>query len=382
MHEHRRSGSFDAMSELECAVARMFCVGFEGTTVTPNIRRLIDRGIGGVTLFGRNVQSAKQVAELTAELKSVAKRPLIVAVDQEGGRVMRLREGFTSVPAMRAVGQANDVELARGVGRLLARELRAVNIDVDFAPVLDVDTNPANPVIAHRSLGPTPDLVSRLGVAIIEGMQAEGVAACGKHFPGHGDTSQDSHLHLPRLPHALKRLEEIELVPFKAAVRAGVAMIMTAHVVFEPIDPTLPATMSHPVLTGVLRNQLGFDGVVISDGLEMKAIAANFTPDELVTRGANAGLDLFAPCEEGDFRDRVIDALIRAVERGDVPRARIDEANRRIDTLCARFVKPPVSADALNVLASAEHRAVVDRIAQLAEDTSVGAADPTAHRLV
>jgi beta-N-acetylhexosaminidase len=140
--------------------------------------------------------------------------------------------------------------------------------------------------------------------------------------------------------------------------------------------------MSKPVLDGVLRKRLGFDGVVISDGLEMKAIAANFTPDELVTRGANAGLDLFAPCEESDFRDRVIDALIRAVERGDVSRERIAEANRRIDALCTRFVNAPVGPDALKAIGSAEHRAVVDRIAQLAEDTSVGAVDPTAHRLV
>ena len=367
---------------VERAAARMFCVGFEGTTVTPNIRRLIERGIAGVTLFGRNVQSARQVAELTAELKGIAGRPLIVAVDQEGGRVMRLREGFTNVPAMRALGQAGDAALARDVGRLLARELRAVNIDVDFAPVLDVDTNPANPVIGHRSLGADPDLVSRLGVAIIEGMQAEGVAACGKHFPGHGDTSQDSHLHLPRLPHPMDRLSRVELPPFEAAARAGVAMIMTAHVVFEPLDPNYPATMSKPVLDGLLRKRIGFDGVVISDGLEMKAIAANFSVDELVTRGANAGLDLFAPCEESDFRDRAIDALIRAVERGDVSRERVAEANRRIDTLCARFVKAPVGLDSLDVIASAEHREVVERIAQLAEDTSVGAVDPTAHRLV
>jgi beta-N-acetylhexosaminidase len=370
------------MSDIERDVARMFCVGFDGTTVTPNIRRLIERGIGGVILFGRNVQSARQVAELTAELKHLAGRPLMVCVDQEGGRVMRLREGFTNVPAMRAVGKAGDVSLARGVGRLLARELRAVNIDVDFAPVLDVDTNPANPVIGHRSLGPDPDLVSRMGCAIIEGMQAEGVAACGKHFPGHGDTSQDSHLHLPRLPHSMDRLSRVELPPFEAAVRAGVAMIMTAHVIFEPVDANYPATMSKPVLDGILRKQLKFDRVVISDGLEMKAIAANFSVDELVTRGANAGLDLFAPCEESDFRDRAIDALIRAIERGDVSRDRINEANRRIDALCAQFVKPPVSLTALDVIGSAEHRAVVDRIAQFAEDTSVGAADPTAHRLI
>jgi beta-N-acetylhexosaminidase len=294
---------------------------------------------------------------------------------------MRLREGFTPVPAMRAVGQAGDTELARGVGRLLARELRAVNIDVDFAPVLDVDTNPKNPVIGHRSLGPDPELVARLGCAIIEGIQGEGVAACGKHFPGHGDTSQDSHLQLPRLPHSMDRLARVELPPFEAAVRAGVAMIMTAHVIFEPIDPKYPATMSREVLDGLLRKRLGFNGVIISDAMEMKAIAANFPVEEVVTRGANAGIDLFAPCEESDLRDRAIDALAKAVERGDVPRARLDESGKRIDTLASHYAKParPVARD---VIGSDEHRAIVDRIAALAKDTSEGAVDPTAHRRV
>jgi beta-N-acetylhexosaminidase len=371
--------------ELERAAAKMFCVGFDGTTVTPNIRWLIDRGISGVILFGRNVESAEQVASLCADLKAAAgNRPLLICVDQEGGRVMRLRDGFTNVPAMRAVGAANDPVLARGVGRVLGRELRAVNIDVDFAPVLDVDTNPTNPVIAHRSLGRDAQLVAKLGCEIIAGLQEQGVAACGKHFPGHGDTSQDSHLQLPRLPHPMDRLERVELVPFQAAIRAGVAMIMTAHIVFEPIDPTFPGTMSKPVLDGLLRKRLGFDGVIISDGLEMKAIAANYSADELVTRGANAGIDLFAPCEETDFRDRAIDALIKAVETGDVPRERLAESGKRIDELTATYAQPAhaFTLEHAAVLNCAEHREIIRRILEIAKDTSEGAADPTAVRLV
>jgi beta-N-acetylhexosaminidase len=378
----RPGGSFVGMSELERAAAKMFCVGFDGTSVTPSVRRLIDRGVSGVVLFGRNVQSPQQTAELTAELKLIAGRPLMIAVDQEGGRVIRLKNGFTNVPAMRAVGQAGDENLAREVGRVLGRELRAVNFDVDFAPVLDVDTNPDNPVIAHRSLSRDPDVVSRLGCAIIQGMQSEGVAACGKHFPGHGDTSQDSHLHLPRLPHAMDRLNRVELPPFEAAVRAGVAMIMTAHVVFEPLDENYPATMSKPVLDGLLRKRLGFEGVIVSDALEMKAIAAHFPVEQVVTRGVDAGIDVFAACEESDLRDRAIDALIHAVERGEVSRDRLAESARRIDTLMAKYVKPPVDASARKVLGSAEHRAVMEEILALAPDASAGAADPTAHRLV
>jgi beta-N-acetylhexosaminidase len=370
------------MSEIERAAARMFCVGFDGTSVTPAIRRLIERGVSGVVLFGRNVESAEQVAALCTELKRIAGRPLLICVDQEGGRVMRLREGFTTIPSMRAIGQANDVELARGVGKILGRELRAVNIDVDFAPVLDVDTNPQNPVIAHRSFGADPELVSRLGCAVIDGIQSQGVAACGKHFPGHGDTSQDSHLHLPRLPHSMDRLSRIELPPFQAAVRAGVAMIMTAHVIFEPIDAKFPATMSKPVLDGILRKQLGFDGVVISDAMEMKAIAANFSVDEVVTRGALAGLDLFAPCEESDLRDRAIEAMIKAIEQGQVPLERVREAGDRIDALMSRHAKLPATHDVQDVIGCREHQAVVDRIMQLSSDRSEGAPDPTAHRLV
>ncbi len=370
------------MIDIERAATKMFCVGFAGTTVTPAIGRLVERGVAGVILFGRNVQSAQQVAELCAELKSIAGRPLLICIDQEGGRVMRLRDGFTPIPSMRTLGEAGQETLAHEIGQVLGRELRAVNVDVDFAPVLDVDTNPANPVIGHRSFSPDPAVVARLGCAVIQGLQSQGVAACGKHFPGHGDTSQDSHLHLPRLPHSMNRLSSVELPPFEAAVRAGVAAIMTAHVVFEPIDPKFPATMSRDVLDGLLRRKLGFDGVIFSDALEMKAIAAHFSPDELVTRGANAGVDVFCPCEESDFRERVIDALIHAAERGDVPPERLEQAGRRIDALAARYAKPPVDASCRSVIRCAEHQAVVERVLSLANDTSVGAADPTAHRLV
>jgi beta-N-acetylhexosaminidase len=370
-------------NEIERAAAKMFVVGFDGTSVTPAVRRLVDRGISGVVLFGRNVESAEQVAALCAELKSLANRPFMICVDQEGGRVMRLRDGFTRIPSMRAVGEAGDETLARGVGEILGRELRAVNIDVDLAPVLDVDTNPKNPVIAHRSLGRDPSTVSRLGCEIIGGIQSQGVAACAKHFPGHGDTSQDSHLHLPRLGHAMDRLASVELPPFEAAVRAGVAMVMTAHVIFEPLDPTHPATMSKAVLEGLLRKRLNFDGVVISDALEMKAIAKHFAVEEVVTRGANAGVDLFAPCEESDLRDQAIDALIAAAERGDVDTSRMEQSGRRIDALMTRYAKPPAPAGSLLELLNAqESQRVVERILERASDTSQGAPDPTAHRLV
>jgi beta-N-acetylhexosaminidase len=367
------------LDELEKSIARMFCIGFSGTEVTGAARELIGRGAGAVVLFARNVESPGQVAELCGELKSIAARPFLTCIDQEGGRVRRLRDGFTHIPSMRALGQTGDERLAHDVGRVLARELRAVNIDVNFAPTLDVDTNPANPVIGDRSFGATSQLVSRMGTALIRGLQENGVAACGKHFPGHGDTSQDSHHDLPRLPHPIERLEEIELPPFRAAVGAGVGMIMTAHVVFEPIDPDYPATMSERVLHGILRERMKFEGVIVTDDLEMKAISANFGIEEVIVRGANAGVNLFAICHEPGLQNRAIDALIMAVQKGDVALERVVESNRRIDALMARYAHAAGSAGLVEQLNSAEHRAVVARVEELEEDGggNGNANDPT-----
>jgi len=242
---------------------------------------------------------------------------------------------------------------------------RVVEIDVDraeLAPVLDVDTNPANPVIGDRSFGRTAEEVGRLGAAVIRGLQREGVAACGKHFPGHGDTAQDSHVDLPRLPHTLARLEAVELPPFEMAIRAGVASIMTAHVIFEPLDPRYPATMSRAALDAVLRDRMGFDGVVISDDLEMKAIAEHYGLEEAVIRGALAGVDLFLVCHTADVQHRAIDYLAAAVQRGDVPLERVREARRRVDAMVARYVRPPAQADWRTVVGSAEHQRVIDLV--------------------
>jgi beta-N-acetylhexosaminidase len=363
------------MSDLERAVARMFCVGFAGTSIPVEMRQLIDRGVGGAVLFRRNFTDAQQFADLCSELKCHAGRPFFSSIDQEGGRVIRLGAPFTQVPSMRTIGLTGDAELARQIGALLAKELRAANVDMDFAPVLDVDTNPANPVIADRSFGRTPELVSKMGLALIDGLQQEGVAACGKHFPGHGDTSQDSHLDLPRLPHGMERLNEVELPPFAAAARAGVTAIMTAHVVFEAIDPDSPATMSRAVLTGLLRERLGFEGVIVSDDLEMKAIANHYKLEEVIVRSANAGVDLFSICYTPATQNEAIDVLVRAVERGDVARETIDTAGRRLDRLCAKFVRPARIGPISGVIGCLEHQSLVERFSR-AESTR----DPTEYR--
>jgi len=366
------------VQQLHRDIARMFCIGFDGYSIPPHVDRLIARGIGGVALFRRNVESPRALARLCAELKRRADRPFMICIDQEGGRVMRLRDGFTDVPSMRALGRTGDAALAQQVGRVLGTELRAVNGDLNFAPVLDVDTNAANPVIADRSLGGDPSLVARLGVAIARGLQESGVAACGKHFPGHGDTMQDSHVELPRLNLPIERLHAVELAPFAAAVQAGIATIMTAHVVYEAIDHQYPATMSRAVLHDLLRGRLGFDGTIISDDLEMKAIADHFGFDEAITQSANAGVDLLMVCHVARKQEEAIEALIRAVEHGKVKSERIAEANRRIDKLFARFVRPPSDADPTAVLAAPEHLAVAQRVRDLAgEAPGPPTIDPT-----
>jgi beta-N-acetylhexosaminidase len=365
------------MRDLGRDVARMFCIGFDGTSIPRHVEALLKRGVGAAALFRRNVESPQQFATLCAQLKNLSGKPFIIGIDQEGGRVMRLRGQFTDVPSMRDVGKTNDESLAEQVGQVLARESRAMNVDVVFAPVLDVDTNPNNPVIADRSLGGDPASVARLGVALIRGIQGAGVAACGKHFPGHGDTWQDSHFTLPMLEHDMSRIERIELPPFEAAVRAGVATIMTAHVVFKPIDPRYPATLSRTILDGILRRRLGYDNVLISDDMEMKAIAANFGIEDAIVQAVNAGIDLFAICHSHELQNRAIDSLIRGVANGQVSRDRIDEANQRIDRLCQQYIKPPVDNPDLSLIGCAAHQQVAARVREAAKTTAAAPADPT-----
>jgi beta-N-acetylhexosaminidase len=344
-------------SDLFRSCAGLVVVGFPGPAPDAALEALVDDGVAGVILFARNLSSPAQAAGLVAALKRRAGRPFLAAVDQEGGRVARLRGGpFTALPPMRELGLGGDAALVERVGRLLAFELRALGFDLDFAPVLDVDTNPHNPVIGDRSFHADPAEVARLGVALGRGLEAGGVASCGKHFPGHGDTSVDSHLELPSLPHGLQRLREVELVPFAAYARAGLASVMTAHVVFEALEPGLPATMSRAALFGLLRGELGFEGVIVSDDLEMKAISAHLGVERAAVQGLLAGVDLFLVCHHASVQRRVIEALAHAVETGQVPRQALEAARARVEGLLGRFARGP--QDLLATLGSSTHRAL------------------------
>ena len=316
---------------------QLLFAGFPGLAAPPALLERIGEGrVGGVVLFKRNIAAAEQVRALVTALRSAAPPalPLLVAIDQEGGRVQRLRGPWTEWPAMRRVAEHGDPERTAAVAAALARELREAGIELDFAPVVDVDTNPANPVIGDRSFARTPEEVARHARAFIAALQAGGVAACAKHFPGHGDTAQDSHHELPRLDHDLERLRRVELPPFRAAIEAGVASVMTAHVLLPALDPDLPATLS-PRALAILRGELGYDGVVFSDDLEMRAVADRFPIEARVELAIRAGVDAVLACSELPLWEPALAHL------ESLPRALLADPLRRIAALKARFARGP-----------------------------------------
>src|SRR5687768_9863244 len=290
--------------------------------------------LGGITVFNRlgNIETPDQVAGLSFDVRNLGRElPAWVGIDQEGGRVARLRSPFTVWPPMAVLGRSDDAALARRFAGALAAELAAVGISLDYAPVLDIHTNPQNPVIGDRALGEKPETVAKLGRVIIEELQRAGVAACGKHFPGHGDTATDSHFELPIVEHPPDRLRAVEFVPFKAAIEAGVAFIMTAHVLVTSIDDSRPATLSPRIITDLLRDELGFNGVIVSDDLEMKAIASSYTPAEAAVTAIAAGCDAVLMCGSGGYANielqgQALEALVHAVEDERISIKRIEAA--------------------------------------------------------
>jgi beta-N-acetylhexosaminidase len=359
------------LREVVRKVGQRFMAGFHGHTASAEIRMLIrDFGVGHVVLFARNVDEPEQVAELVRELQSIARGaghadPLLVAVDQEGGRVARMREPWTVWPPQRIVGRAGSEDLARRRGAALAAELGACGIRMDFAPVVDLDTNPKSPVIGDRSFGDDPETVGRLGAALIKGLQDNGVAACAKHFIGQGDTDLDPHLELPAVHHPRPRLEEREMRPFRAAVDAGVSGVMTAHVVLTDLDDTLPATLSPRIVKELLRGRLGFDGVVFSDDMEMHAVAKRWRPSESAVLAALAGCDIVEYCADHEQQVDALEGLIRAVESERIAWTDLDASVERVRALKRRYLIPHRDPDprvARQAAGAGEHQAVAREI--------------------
>ncbi len=340
---------------IEEKVGQLIMVGFEGPQANEAIETHIsERFVGGVVLFSQNIQSPKQTAELTNELQGLARAtthqiPLFIGIDQEGGWVIRLREGATVLPGNMALGATDSTELAERAGEITAVELAAVGVNLNFAPVMDVNNNPHNPVIGHRSFGESAELVSRLGVAYIRGLQRNGVLATAKHFPGHGDTAVDSHFDLPTVNHDRERVHALELQPFQAAIEADVAAIMTAHIVYPAFDDNLPATLSPTLLTNLLRKELGFNGLLITDDMEMKAIDDRYRSGEAAVMAVEAGADIVMVLWTPTKQIEVFDALLSAVKSGRISQARLDQSVKRIlKSKGAAFDRRFVDVDAVD----------------------------------
>jgi beta-N-acetylhexosaminidase len=368
-------------NELRLAAGQLLVGGFPGEQIHEEFASLVTEGvIGGAILFPSNPTSLEQLADSMERLTSLTPPwPLWVAIDQEGGRVQRLRAPFPQLPPMRTFGDARKKTLAQRAGHLIGESLRLFGIQQDYAPVLDVDSNPANPIIGDRSFSRDPSTVARLAAAFIDGLQTAGVAACGKHFPGHGDTGSDSHLELPTLPHDRARLDEIELVPFRAAVRADVAAIMTAHILFPALDAEHPATLSERVIEPLLRKELGFDGVIVSDDLEMRAIADHYGIEDAAVRAVRAGCDQLIISERPSLMRSAHRALVDAVERGSLEKRRLFEAAERVRRLKATFARMgdrPRPADVVARLPRELHEALLADLARGGmEAPSTAAAD-------
>ena len=354
-------------------IGQLLIAGFDGHALPVELKSLArEFGLGGVILFARNIAEPAQVAELSFDAaRLVPELPVWVSVDQEGGRVGRLASPFTEWPPMATLGRSGDVRLAERFARALASELKTVGITLDYAPVLDVHTNAKNQVIGDRALSEKAEDVARLGGAIIRVMQAEGVAACGKHFPGHGDTPSDSHLELPLVEHPIERLRGVEFVPFRAAVEAAAATIMTAHVFLPALDEDRPATLSSHIVTGLLRDELKFDGVILSDDLEMKAIVDRYAVPSAAVLAVEAGCDGVLICSgDHDLQAAALEALVHAVEDDRLRLARVEDALTRQQRAKERFLAapvvshPPQPRQLRDVLGRDEHRAIADEMSQ------------------
>lgn len=351
---------------------QLFSVGFEGTTPPASLMaRVAAREVGAVMLFRPNVVSPEQVAALVGRLRREVKEgpPLVVSVDQEGGRVQRLRAPLTEWPPMQVVGAEPDRARIETLGRFVGEELAALGIGWNLAPVLDVHTNPQNPVIGDRAFATTPEGVIEAALAFWRGLRKAGVAGCGKHFPGHGDTDVDSHLDLPVVTHDEARLRAVELFPFAAAIAAGCEALMTAHVVYPAFDAERPATLSKRIATDLLRRELGFTGLLVSDDLQMKAVADRFGTEELIVESLNAGVDHFLMRGPESRQVEAYEALVRAAEASSQVRARVEEAAGRVQVFKRTVsVDLPLPGALLpSVVGTPAHKALAGAFAKRAE---------------
>ncbi|MFE5322056.1 beta-N-acetylhexosaminidase [Paenibacillus sp. NPDC056579] len=318
-------------------IGQMLLIGIDGTTFNDTLRRNItERHIGGFIFYSNNIESSHQAWSLISAMRKAntgAKLPLLLSADQEGGRVSRMPKELPAFPASRDVGKTNDKALAFQVGSTLGETMKAYGLNVDFAPVLDVNSNPSNPVIGDRSFGSTAATVSSMGIEEMKGIQSQGVIPVVKHFPGHGDTSVDSHTELPVVNHDLDRLRKVEFVPFAEAIRQGADAVMVAHLLVTKLDPDVPASMSRPIIQNYLRGELGFQGVVITDDMTMGAITKSMPIERAAVKSVQAGADIILVGHEDAKQQAVLQALKQAVQDGTISGKALDDSVYRIAKL-------------------------------------------------
>ncbi|MCM3132324.1 beta-N-acetylhexosaminidase [Paenibacillus polysaccharolyticus] len=326
---------------LEEKVGQMILAGVQGTALDEQAKRMIaDQKIGGIIFYANNVTTLQGTAAFVQSIKEANQQnpvPILMSVDQEGGKVSRMPEAVESIPPNRKVGKTNDTKLAEKMGALLARQVKLAGFNVDFAPVLDINSNPKNPVIGDRSFGTTAALVTRMGMAEMKGLRSEEVIPVVKHFPGHGDTSVDSHLDLPVVNKSEKQLAELEWIPFQAAVKQQAEAVMVAHILFPKLDPNYPASLSKVIIGDHLRGKFKYDGVVITDDLSMGAISKNYPLNKAAIATVQAGSDILLVAHSYESARTIFDTLISAVKSGKIKESRIDESVYRILELKQHF---------------------------------------------
>lgn len=342
-------------------IGQMFIIGFEGLQPDDNLEEMIlENHVGGVVLFKRNIDDSEQLLGLVNSIKAInagctnnstgnsagnsagngaplARPPLFISVDEEGGRVSRMPEQLMELPGAGSIGEINDTGFANRIGGMIAVKIKAFGFNMNFAPVLDIWSNPGNTVIGDRSYGQTPDIVGKLGIQVMKGMSFEGVIPVVKHFPGHGDTAADSHIELPEVNYDLDRLKSFEMAPFKEAIGDNADAVMVAHILIKGIDPENPATLSETIITGMLRGMMKFDGVIITDDMTMGAIEKNYNIGDAAVKSIIAGSDIIMVCHGHDRQKEAIDAVKAAVEGGALDESRINKSVRRILKLKRKY---------------------------------------------
>jgi beta-N-acetylhexosaminidase len=352
-------------------IGQLFMIGLEGPTLTGHeVQFMIENNIGGVTLFGRNLQTPEQIHKLCSDLywlkdRMPSKMPPFIAIDMEGGRVHRLKAPFTQWPSLGKMAKHDSTTMAFSFSNLMGQELRALGVNLDFAPCVDVLTNPKNVLIGDRSIGSDPEVVAKLGSAVVRGYLKADIIACAKHFPGHGNTVIDSHEDLPVEEIDFATLRARELVPFAKTIRARLDMVMTAHILYKNIDPDFPATLSPIIVRDLLKKELRYKGLVVTDDLDMKALTKHYDRAEIPVRALQAGCDILLYCNEFDSPPIGLEAVRRALQDRAVPAPQVQESLHRVaelkrTTFAAR--EPMPFAEARAFFGKAEHAAFVGTI--------------------